>query len=113
MAAIAAARNDRGAYKQERQDANKKAKGERVSANSGGHRRLSERAMEEWDDDPRLLVRAFRNIDEARGGVSELAWRAKLDRVVLSRALSGRRNPRLETLAREVSVRSVKLRFET
>ena len=30
-------------------------------------------AMEEWDDDPRLLMKAFRNVAEARGGVSELA----------------------------------------
>ena len=66
-------------------------------------------AMEEWDDDPRLLMKAFRNVAEARGGVSELARRAKLDRV----ALSGRRNPRLDTLAKVIAACGVKLRFET
>ena len=63
-------------------------------------------AMEEWDDDPRLLMKAFRN-------VSELARRAKLDRVALSCALSGRRNPRLDTFAKVVAACGVKLRFET
>ena len=70
-------------------------------------------AMEEWDDDPRLLMKAFRNVAEARGGVSELARRAKLDRVELSRAFSGQRNPRLDTLAKVVAACGVKLRFET
>ena len=70
-------------------------------------------AMEEWDDDPRLLMKAFRNVAEARGGVSELARRARLHRVALSRALSGRRNPRLDTLAKVVAACGVKLRFET
>ena len=70
-------------------------------------------AMEEWDDDPRLLMTAFRNVAEATGGVSELARRAELDRVALSRSLSGRRNPRLDTIAKVVSAFGVKLRFET
>ena len=51
-------------------------------------------------DDPRLLMKAFRNVAEAQGGVSELARRAEIDRVALSRTLSGRRNPRLDTLAK-------------
>jgi DNA-binding phage protein len=46
--------------------------------------------IEEMGDDPRLLMKAFRNVAEARGGVSELARLAKLNRVALSRALSGR-----------------------
>ena len=41
-------------------------------------------------DDPRLLMKAFRNVAEAQGGVSELARRAEIDRVALSRTLSGR-----------------------
>lgn len=69
--------------------------------------------IEEREDDPRLLIRAFRNVAEARGGVSELARREKLDRVVLSQALSGRRNPRLDTLAKVVAACGLKLRFET
>ena len=77
-----------------------------------GHLAYLNAAMEEWDDDPRLLMKAFRNVTEARGGVSELARRAKLDRVALSRALSGRGNPRLDTLAKVVAACGVKLRFE-
>ena len=30
-------------------------------------------AIDEMDDDPRLLMKAFRNVAEAQGGVSELA----------------------------------------
>lgn len=68
-------------------------------------------AVEEMDDDPRLLMKAFRNVAEARGGVSELARQADLDRVALSRALSGRRNPRLDTLAKLAAACDVKLHF--
>ena len=53
-------------------------------------------------DDPRLLMKAFRNVAEARGGISELARRANLDRVALSRTLAGQRNPRLDTLAKGI-----------
>ena len=56
--------------------------------------------IEEMGDDPRLLMKAFRNVAEAQGGVSRLAAKANLDRVALSRTLSGRRNPRLDTLAK-------------
>ncbi len=58
-------------------------------------------------DDPRLLMTAFRNIAEARCGVSELSRRAKVDRV----ALSGRRHPRLDTLAKVADACGVKLQF--
>ncbi len=68
-------------------------------------------ALEEMGDDPRLLMKAFRNVAEAHGGVSALARQAKLNRVALSRALSGRRNPRLDTLARVSAACGVKLRF--
>ena len=68
-------------------------------------------AIEEMGDDPRLLMKAFRNVAEARGGVSALARRAKLDRVALYRALSGRRNPRLDTLAKVSAACGIKLRF--
>ena len=69
--------------------------------------------VEEMGDDPRLLMRAFRNVAEAQGGVSALAREAKLDRVALSRALSGQRNPRLDTLAKVSAACGVKLRFST
>ena len=68
-------------------------------------------AIEDMGDDPRLLMKAFRNVAEARGGVSEIARRAKVDRVSLSRALSGKRNPRLDTLAKVSAACGVELRF--
>lgn len=68
-------------------------------------------AVIEEMDDPRLLMKAFRNVAEAQGGVSELARRAELDRVALSRALSGRRNPRLDTLAKVAGACGISLRF--
>ncbi|MYH34043.1 MAG: helix-turn-helix transcriptional regulator [Gammaproteobacteria bacterium] len=42
---------------------------------------------------------------------SELSRRAKVDRVALSRALSGRRHPRLDTLAKVADACGVKLQF--
>ena len=68
-------------------------------------------AIDEMDGDPRLLMKAFRNVAEARGGVSELARKADLDRVALSRALSGRRNPRLDTLTKVAAACGVRLQF--
>ena len=68
-------------------------------------------AIEEMGDDPRLLMMAFRNVAEARGGVSEVARQANVDRVSLSRALSGKRTPRLDTLAKVSAACGVKLRF--
>ena len=68
-------------------------------------------AVEEMGDDPRLLMKAFRNVAEARGGVSKLAAETGLDRVALSRVLSGRRNPRLDTLAKVSAACGVELRF--
>jgi probable addiction module antidote protein len=68
-------------------------------------------AIEEMEDDPRLLMKAFRNVAEAQGGVFEIARQARLDRVALSRALSGRRNPRLDTLAKLSAACGIKLRF--
>ena len=68
-------------------------------------------AIEDMGDDPRLLMMAFRNVAEARGGVSEVARQANVDRVALSRALSGKRTPRLDTLAKVSAACGVKLRF--
>ena len=70
-------------------------------------------AIEEMGDDPRLLMMAFRNVAEARGGVSEIARQANVDRVSLFRALSGKRTPRLDTLAKVSAACGVKLRFST
>ena len=67
--------------------------------------------VEEMGDDPRLLMIALRNVAKARGGISELAREAQLDRVSLSRALSGQRTPRLDTLSKVTNACGVKLRF--
>ena len=68
-------------------------------------------AIEEMGEDPRLLMKALRNVTAAQGGVSALARQAKLDRVALSRALSGRRHPRLDTLTKVAAACGVKLQF--
>ncbi len=68
-------------------------------------------AIEEMGDDPRLLMIALRNVARARGGISELARQANLDRVALSRTLSGQRTPRLDTLAKVTDACGIKLRF--
>lgn len=68
-------------------------------------------AIEEFEGDPRLLMKAFRNVAEAQGGVSEIARRADVDRVGLSRGLSGKRDPRLSTVAKIASACGVRLRF--
>ena len=68
-------------------------------------------AIEEMDDDPRLLMKAFRNVAEAQGGVSELARQTNLNRVALSRALSGQRDPQLSTIAKVSAACGVRLRF--
>ena len=67
--------------------------------------------MEEMDDDPRLLMIALRNVVKARGGISALARQADLNRVALSRTLSGQRIPRLDTFAKVSAACGVKLRF--
>ena len=50
-------------------------------------------AVDESDSDPRLLMKAFRNVAAAQGDVSAIARRADLDRAALSRGLSGSRDP--------------------
>ena len=68
-------------------------------------------AIDEMEDDPRLLMKAFRNVAEAQGSVSELARQARLNRVALSRALSGQRDPQLSTIAKVSAACGVNLRF--
>ena len=67
--------------------------------------------LDEMDGDPRLLMKAVRNVAEAQGGVSQMAKQAGLDRVALSRTLSGQRNPRIDTLVKVFNACGVKLRF--
>ena len=69
-------------------------------------------AIEESDGDPRLLMKAFRNVAAAQGGVSAVARKADVDRVALSRGLSGNRDPRLGTVTKIAAACGVTLRFE-
>ena len=68
-------------------------------------------ALEEMGDDPRVLMKALRNMAEAQGGVSAVARTAELDRVALSRTLSGQRAPRLDILTKMTAACGLKLRF--
>ena len=68
-------------------------------------------AIEEFDGNPRLLMKAFRNVAAAQGGVSEIARRADVDRVGLARGLSGNRDPRLGTVTKIASACGVRLHF--
>lgn len=61
-------------------------------------------AIEEMGEDPRLPMKALRH-------VAALARQAQLDRVALSRALSGRRHPRLDTFAKVAAACGVKPQF--
>ena len=63
------------------------------------------------NDSLHLLMKAFRYLAEVHGGVTRLAALANLDRVALFRALSGQRNPHLDTLAKVSASCGVKIRF--
>ena len=67
--------------------------------------------IEEFDGDPRMLMKAFRNVAAAQGGVSEIARRAAVDRVGLSRGLSGKRDPRLGTVTKIAAACGVRIQF--
>ena len=69
------------------------------------------RSIEEPDGDPRLLMKAFRKVAAAQGGVSAIARIAEVDRVALSRGLSGNRDPRLGTVTKIAAACGVSLRF--
>ena len=50
------------------------------------------------DDDPKLLMLALRNVTESQGGITLLAEHTGLNRESLYKTLSGKRNPRIETI---------------
>ncbi len=65
------------------------------------HARLYlETALEEFheDHDQSALMVAIRNVTNAQGGVAQLAQRTGLNRENLFRVLSGKSNPRWDTL---------------
>src|ERR1700722_7627593 len=51
------------------------------------------------EDEPQVLLIALRRIAEARGGITQIARKAGVERESLHRALSGRGNPRFSTLS--------------
>jgi probable addiction module antidote protein len=55
-------------------------------------------AMED-EDEPQVLLIALRRIAEARGGITQIARKAGVERESLHRALSARGNPRFSTLS--------------
>ena len=66
-------------------------------------------------DDPESdhedLLMALRNVSDAIGGVSELARRTGLNRAGLSRALSAKTTPKIDTLLKIVTACGVRLQF--
>jgi probable addiction module antidote protein len=58
-------------------------------------------ALEE--EDPRMFLRALRNVAEAYGGFSKLAKEAKVDRSNLYKMLSEKGGPEIQTLEKLLS----------
>jgi len=50
------------------------------------------------DDDPKLLMLALRNVADSKGGIASIAEHTGLNRESLYKTLSGKRNPRIETI---------------
>ena len=69
-------------------------------------------AIEEAEDEPRVLLIALRRIAEARGGLAKVAKAAGIERESLYRALSQRGNPRLSTLVAVTIAMGLKLTVE-
>ena len=67
-------------------------------------------AME--DGDPKVLLKALRNVAEATGGMQHLARKAKLSRESLYKMLSPRGNPELSSLERVLRSLGLGLRVE-
>jgi probable addiction module antidote protein len=68
-------------------------------------------AMED-EDEPRVLLIALRRIAEARGGITQIARKAGVERESLHRALSGRGNPRFSTLSAVAKAVGLRLTVE-
>ncbi|MFH1030455.1 MAG: addiction module antidote protein [bacterium] len=62
-------------------------------------------ALEEYkkDNNAEAFLSALRDVAQARGGISQLAQKTKLNRQNLYRALSGKGNPQLLTLGNILS----------
>lgn len=69
-------------------------------------------ALEEAEDEPRVLLIALRHVAEARGGLAKVAKAAGIERESLYRALSQRGNPRLSTLVAVTKAMGLKITVE-
>ena len=67
--------------------------------------------FEDPDSDHEDLMVAFRNVAEAIGGVSELSRRTGLNRAGLSRTLSAKSTPKIDTLHKITKACGVRLQF--
>ena len=64
------------------------------------------------NDEPRVLLIALRRIAEARGGITQVARKAGVERESLHRALSGHGNPRFSTLSAVTKAMGLRLTVE-
>ena len=71
-----------------------------------------EASIEEANGDAKFIAKALADIARAQG-MSQVASDAGLSRESLYKALSGRRNPTLDTVLRVVGALGLKLRAET
>ncbi len=67
--------------------------------------------FEDPDSDHEDLMTALRNVADAIGGVSELSRRTGLNRTGLSRALSMRNTPKIDTVHKILKACGVRLQF--
>ena len=64
------------------------------------------------EGDQKMLLKALRNVAEARGGMRRLAVKSRLSRENLYRMLSAKGNPELSSLGRIIGTMGLVLRVE-
>jgi probable addiction module antidote protein len=69
-------------------------------------------ALEQAEDEPRVLLIALRHVAEAQGGLAKVAKSAGIERESLYRALSAKGNPRLSTLVAVTKAMGLKITVE-
>jgi probable addiction module antidote protein len=69
-------------------------------------------ALEQAEDEPRVLLIALRHVAEAQGGLAKVAKSAGIERESLYRALSPKGNPRLSTLVAVTKAMGLKITVE-
>ena len=67
--------------------------------------------LDDPESDHEDMMVALRNVADAVGGVSELSRRTGLNRAGLSRALSARNTPKIDTVHKIARACGVRLRF--